>query len=385
MPNILRKVKLNRIDLVDAPANPGATVMLVKREEGVSKKIRERNGKFEVTTEDGSRVLGTHDSHADAAKQLAAIEAQKHNAQKDAPGIGAVHVNRPGPRRSTYMTEKNLMKRFREFLKAFPPPATHATPADGSDLDTPGSEDHEQAEMGHINALAEMHKAMTEHLKGLPAEHPMHAMHKALGEHIAAMHKMNGAQFPEDNQDFAEGGGAAGAHEDVHMSAADKKEVEKAIAKRTEDLQKRLEAAEASLKAADVIVKGEVAKRELGEVRVELAKFANLTIDIEKEAPEYLILKQASPKAYESLVAKLAAANEQAKLAKKLEDDLGSGIPGGPRPSAWKEIEAKAAGVLAKSTDSKMTKAQAIDKVMQDPENFPLVKRYYEEEKQVIA
>lgn len=39
--------------------------------------IVKRGDKFEVTTEDGSKVLGTHDSHKDAAKQLQAIEISK--------------------------------------------------------------------------------------------------------------------------------------------------------------------------------------------------------------------------------------------------------------------------------------------------------------------
>lgn len=44
--------------------------------------IRRRNGKFQVVTSDGSRVLGTHDTKDEALKQLRAVEASKHDRKK---------------------------------------------------------------------------------------------------------------------------------------------------------------------------------------------------------------------------------------------------------------------------------------------------------------
>lgn len=44
--------------------------------------IRRRNGKFQVVTSDGSRVLGTHDTKAEALAQLRAVEASKHDRKK---------------------------------------------------------------------------------------------------------------------------------------------------------------------------------------------------------------------------------------------------------------------------------------------------------------
>lgn len=46
--------------------------------------IVKRGGKYAVTTEDGSRTLGVHDSEESARKQLAAIEISKHLRRKRA-------------------------------------------------------------------------------------------------------------------------------------------------------------------------------------------------------------------------------------------------------------------------------------------------------------
>jgi len=40
--------------------------------------IVKQGSKYVVKTHDGKKTLGTHDSKADAMKQLAAIEAMKH-------------------------------------------------------------------------------------------------------------------------------------------------------------------------------------------------------------------------------------------------------------------------------------------------------------------
>jgi hypothetical protein len=44
--------------------------------------IVKRGNQYAVTTEDGSKTLGTHATHADAQKQLAAIEISKHLRKK---------------------------------------------------------------------------------------------------------------------------------------------------------------------------------------------------------------------------------------------------------------------------------------------------------------
>lgn len=45
----------------------------------LDEKIRKNGSEWDVTTEDGKKVLGTHSSRKDAVKQLQAIEANKAN------------------------------------------------------------------------------------------------------------------------------------------------------------------------------------------------------------------------------------------------------------------------------------------------------------------
>lgn len=135
-----------------------------------------------------------------------------------------------------------------------------------------------------------------------------------------------------------------------------------AVAKATGDLQKKFDA--------------EVKKREEGEVREELRKFAHLSINLDEAVPEYLDLKKSAPKLYEKQIATLKAAD--AKLAKSaLFGDIGSGRGAGEN-SAWAQLEAKAAEMVTKSANG-LTKEQALDKVMMAPENNELVKRYRQE------
>lgn len=44
--------------------------------------IRKKGNKYQVLTEDGKRVLGTHPTRAEAVKQLQAIEANKKRKKK---------------------------------------------------------------------------------------------------------------------------------------------------------------------------------------------------------------------------------------------------------------------------------------------------------------
>lgn len=74
---VLKNMSLDEISLVDRGANAGAKVVLAKRATEVDKMIKEENGKFCVYSADGSKKLGEHDTKDEAAKQLAAIEANK--------------------------------------------------------------------------------------------------------------------------------------------------------------------------------------------------------------------------------------------------------------------------------------------------------------------
>ena len=48
----------------------------------LEKKIMKRGNKWLVTNEAGTEVLGTHNTRADAVRQLAAIEASKHRRRR---------------------------------------------------------------------------------------------------------------------------------------------------------------------------------------------------------------------------------------------------------------------------------------------------------------
>jgi len=78
MANKLKNLVLDEVSLVDTGANKGARISLFKRGATVlEKKIVRREGQWCVTTEDGRKTLGCHDSHAAALRHLRAIEANK--------------------------------------------------------------------------------------------------------------------------------------------------------------------------------------------------------------------------------------------------------------------------------------------------------------------
>jgi hypothetical protein len=70
----LKNLRLDRVDLVTAGANPGAFVTLFKAEDMlVAKKIVSRDGKFCVQSEDGSRDFGCYASREAAENRLRQI------------------------------------------------------------------------------------------------------------------------------------------------------------------------------------------------------------------------------------------------------------------------------------------------------------------------
>lgn len=316
MPTTLRNVKLTRIDLVDAPANPSARVVLVKRD----------------VCSDPTCTDSTHDHDS--------------RTQKDAPGTGAVHVPVPTRRRSV-MKDSTLLKRFVALLKS-------DNPIDPELID----------DTDNLDELDAVQTEMADALDGLPADHKLRAVHKSFADMVADKKKKKKASKVEMRADG--------------MSDEDVDKVNKMIAKRTDDIQKSLDAANVRVAEAESIAKSERATRELTEVKVELAKFDRLTLDIEKEAPLYKSVRESNKPAYDSMMATLTAANEVAKANGALETTIGSGVPSTGKSNAWAEIEAKAMAIVAKG-DTKLTKAKAINLVMEDAANFDLVKRYQAE------
>ncbi len=55
--------------------------------------IKKVGTKYNVYTEDGSKLLGSHSNHEDAVKQLQAIEISKHSRGKQ---LGSEHYRKKG-------------------------------------------------------------------------------------------------------------------------------------------------------------------------------------------------------------------------------------------------------------------------------------------------
>src|SRR3990167_3277005 len=72
----LRLKRIDRVSFVDKGDNPKADVLVWKRA-SIVKRIVERDGQFCVMSEDGSKTLGCHATQDEAARQLAAVEANK--------------------------------------------------------------------------------------------------------------------------------------------------------------------------------------------------------------------------------------------------------------------------------------------------------------------
>lgn len=320
-----------------------------KKSARLSKRITRRGSKWLVTTEDGSRTLGTHDTKADAVTQLAAVESNKR------AFTGGTVSQRT----------KSLLKRFVAFLKEAMPPA--AAPPD------PMS--------GFIEKLGNAIKAYGDGA-GLAADHPFHALKALHGDMVTHCDQMKQAAVPTEPDDD-EGGDFFG---DDDVAAGIAKSVDAAVTKATVDLRKSLDEANVALtvankRAADqeAVAKAAQAASALDAQKTFLRKYKHVPVDIEKEASFFQSLADKDKAAYDGLIAKMDAAEAIAAKSGVLEAELGTSRGGGNAGTAWAEIEAEAAKLIEKD-GRKISKAKAIDIVMK--KRSDLVKRYYEEQAQ---
>ena len=73
----------------DNNTDPQKPKMIITAKEMIEKRVKKTpEGKYQVTTDDGKKVLGTHATRAEAIRQLAAVES---NVEKGGPTVATVH------------------------------------------------------------------------------------------------------------------------------------------------------------------------------------------------------------------------------------------------------------------------------------------------------
>jgi hypothetical protein len=233
-----------------------------------------------------------------------------------------------------------------ELLKDGPPPA-------------PGTPQHENAEMQHIQALQNLHKALGEHIKSYgegphPDDHPVHRM-KALHEGVGQALKAAGC----DDGTMSKGGGKP---QEVKMTKEEGERLQK-IEKENTDLRAAL-AVERNIRLDN-------------DVREVLKSFKATPFKLEGEdndVTRYRALKEADPKMYERTI-ELMRAQDEMVAKSQLFKSVGTGRSGSG--SAWDQIVAKAQAIVEKS-GVEMTLEKAIDRVMAAEPG--LVKQYRQEQ-----
>lgn len=203
---------------------------------------------------------------------------------------------------------------------------------------------------------------------GLAADHPLHAL-KALHKEMNDVMASATAKAAADKEAAEK---AADSEGDDVTKANIQTEVEKGLA----DIRKQLDAANERVAKAEAISKADREAREVEVEKTTLRKFRHVTVDVDKDAPMFAKMRAADQPAYDFMIAQLNAAEAVAKKAGELEKDLGSPL-GGAGKTAWAEIEAEAAKIVAKG-EKGLTIEKAIDQAMKN--NPELVKRYKAEQ-----
>lgn len=220
---------------------------------------------------------------------------------------------------------------------------------------------HLDALRGHVQKLTDAIAAYGE--AELPAEHPVHslkALHKEMSDYLK---EAESACKEAEGESEAEGEAEAEAEGEMPEGHVTKSKVNK----REVELAKKLESVEKAL--------GEqIEKAALAEQSAELRKFRGVSVNPETDAPIFKSLKTVQPETYARVMEILKAADESVATSGVLTSTLGSPNAGAPiNESAWAEIEKEAESLVQKS-ETKLTKAQAIDVVMKKRPD--LVKRH---------
>jgi hypothetical protein len=286
-------------------------------------------------------------------------------AKKEAPAVGAVHVDTPDWKKKESPMKKNeFITKLKGLFKS----------AEAGPLADWASE--EEGELQPVDESAGMLKAFAEKLgaalagsvDGAGMIGQFKALHQELSDKMAEAEsrKVAAAKTAEaeavGKEAEAEGGRVTKAH--IELS------------KQVVDLQKKLDATEARAVEAETIAKAERATRELETEKTALRKFKHVTIDVDKDAAVFTKLRASDPAAYDLVMAKLNGAEAVAQKSGVIAQDLGS-PQGGTGATAWAEIEAEASKIVEKG-EKGLTQEKAIDRVMKArPE---LVARYKAEQ-----
>jgi len=295
--------------------------------------------------------------------------------------------------------QNTFLKRLTQAIaKAFPP-------AEKPGLDVAKANEELQTMQAHHAALGKVIDQHTAAVGGdaskLPADHPVHqlkALHAQLGKSIEENQaKIAAATPPEGGDELDPLDGIAedpdecdpedGEGDDVNAAApAMAKRIEKRLRttfeKQMVDLKKT---ADDAVKRAEAVEKAAAAERDIRDregVRAELTKFRGVSVDLEKDVEPLLRLKKSDPEAYARTISILSGADAQVRES-ALFKHYGSGSDGGTGAgSAWAEIERLAEKIVEKRNGKELTPQQKIAKVLENPANRKLVKRYYEEQAQ---
>ncbi len=358
-PGILRRLKINRVDLVDMGANfdaktgDGAHIMLHKRAD-------------QPVVKDSPSLASVHVDSAGGDErddyEKATLDSDSRNKLPDS-AFAAVWTDAQGKKqRKLPIHDANHLAAARGRLDAADLPAN--VKADARRKIEAATNKEKTVEKGKFS------KFVTE-VVGLFTETDVEKRNKAAAELIAKADDMDKAVEHTDSADCK----CAKCMEKA--ADPDKDKMPPAFAKRLEAIEANatvVEKANADLRKQLAV---EVEKRLDGEMETVLKSFKATPFDLKTDVAHFRKMKQDTPEVYERTMALFKAADAQMAFSKAF-DNAGSSRSGG-RGDAWGEIEARADAMVEKSTKD-LTREQAIDKVLSDPKNNALVKRYREEQ-----
>lgn len=296
----LRVRQLNTVGFVDKGDDPKAEIVFFKRhEDDLHKRIVERGGKFILMDQAGTKILGTHNTRAEAERQLAAVDSNNGAADMEKGKLGSM-IQRA--REAKDMTQGELASRIGvtagtvgaiESGEIMTPPRVRlrriasALDISLSSLESAAGDEDALDRPPPINAGKRLY-GLLKSLVGLQEED----IDKLLADGAASSDDDDGAntggdmpfdidkldeearvEFEKLQGQLAEATGKIAEFEKTDDDVIDKSELPEAVAKAIEDFEKRTAAAEKRAEAAEAGVEKLEDERE---VRKYIAKAKSL-------------------------------------------------------------------------------------------------------------